>query len=684
MTPLMKMHVRALLTSAWSLLILATSVACSDEVEPVGPPTPQFQPTPVDFGRVSVTEERTLELVVSNAGGGSPYLVTSVLPPSGADQALFELGPIPSVLTERPGLPIGQTATISVTFRPCPAAIADPSNTAACPLNARTAVVQFIDNSQAENNEVVLTGLSTLPPNVGLRCGRTCNDPGNLGLCTSLSFGSVPVGESCTLPVQITNEDEGGNPVADARIESLGIDVQELVGGVSGAVISGPDAGFRIETTAGEPLTPSFSNPIVVSIGPGQTEAAYDFQVTFTPVTQAQYTGQPAQGNGFRMVFNDPADPEILANVTASATGPRFQCVQLTPFGNFEVLPGSPIQFRGVTSGETATIRIRCSNNGDAAMTLGPVSLDAGESEFSLSYEEGDAITDVVTLDPAQPGFAQRTIEITYAPIDDEPDTDTVVIECSTPACGPFEIPLAGGALPKLDLSPPSIQYDAQGGDQQCRTVTLSNVEGDAQLVVDRFEIAIAAENEESRDDFFVDVAECGPDVFDCDVDIRISAGAEDTVDVCFDNNDSSQQDTANLRVYSNDPSAVGGFREIALTARDEPCFPPEIDVGVPNRVCAGIAATLDFTPTAEKPGGLGGSGGVLGQCELRVQFGEAFAFSSNPVTVDDAWQTQFQAASTGNRIVGVTCVNDCGAETSTQLFFNVGVDANPGTPQCD
>ena len=136
-----------LLAASALTLAAAGGAACSDEVPEPGPPSPQFNPSPVDFERVSIVEEKTLELVVSNAGGGSPYLVTTVLPPDGADAALFELGSIPSVLTTPPGLPIGQTATISVTFRPCPAAIADPSNIGACPTNSRTARITFVDNS---------------------------------------------------------------------------------------------------------------------------------------------------------------------------------------------------------------------------------------------------------------------------------------------------------------------------------------------------------------------------------------------------------------------------------------------------------------------------------------------------------------------------------------------------------
>jgi hypothetical protein len=661
-------------------LVVAGATACSDEVDPVQPPSPQFNPNPADFGRVSVVEERTLGVVVSNTGG-SPYRITADLPLEGDDATLFSVGALPEVLTTEPGLPIGQTATITFTFRPCPAAIQDPANIGTCPLRSRTARLPLVDNSEDGSNEITLTGVATLPPNLSVRCGRACGDFDELGQCTTLLFnlsqtGGVPVGESCALPVEITNEDIGEDPVADIEIENLGIRVQEFAEGVAGAVVAGADAGLRIrelnaDGTLGDDLAPSFANPLVVSIPRGQTEFSYKFAVEFSPAANISYQGQPVFGNGFRINYNDPVEPELLLTVLATGIGPRFEVVNIDPAGNFPFESGQTIQFRGVVSGETATRRIRFENTGTDEMTLGPLVLEAMDPEYSIAYVgSNDAVTDEVTLFELGAGETSRTLEITYAPTDDEPDTDAILVTCSTPSCDPsFVVNLAGGALPKLELSPPTAFFQSSGGQQQCTEVTLSNVEGDAELVIDRF--ALTGDNPESLDDFFVDLPECGSGVTDCTVEIRIAAGAQDAVDVCYRNGDSSQRDSANLEVRSNDPSAPGGIRTIALIAEDNPCFPPEVDaVEFDPTLTVGEVEILNFNPVAERAGGLGGAGGVLTECSIRQLTGEPLNLTPNPVTAADSWEVQMQAASLGPRVLGIECTNNCGATGAGQVFL--------------
>lgn len=658
--------------SPWIIAAVAPALsagplACSDEVEAPPPPSPQFTPRPVDFGRVSVVEEKTLDLVISNTGG-SPYRLDANPLLEGNDFPLFELGAIPSVLTDPPGLPIGATATIAITFRPCPAAIADPSNTGACPLRNRTAQLTFVDNSEEQGNEVVIQGVSTLPPNLQVRCGFSCGAaPEEMGQCNALSFGQVTVGESCALPVGLRNADIGDDPVADVRVENLAIQVQNIV---SQVLLQGPDAGFQILTLDGEPLQPTFADPLVVAIPPGASEADYNFQIVFTPPEDATYTGLPANGNGFRITYNDLVDPVRAININAFGTGPRFDVVNITG-GNTPFESGQVVQFRGVTSGDSLTWQVRLANNGTADMTLGPIELETGDSEFTLAYDSGEPLDQEVVLDVGAGGDFDRVLEITYAPTDDEPDTDTILVSCSTPACEPFRINLAGGAQPILDVSPPQIQYDSVGGDVQCRPVTLANV-GDANLVIDELEIGIAADNEESRDDFFVDLPECGRDVPSCAVDIQIAVQNQETVDICYENGDSSINDAANLQIRSNDPTALNNTRTVALIGRDSPCFPPEIGANVPQDVVAGTPAVLDLTPTAEAPGGLGGVGGVLTQCTLRIVLGDPFPFDPNPVTAESNWEAEFTPAIGGLYIVEITCQNNCGAESSGQELINV------------
>jgi len=74
----------------------------------------------------------------------------------------------------------------------------------------------------------------------------------------------------------------------------------------------------------------------------------------------------------------------------------------------------------------------------------------------------------------------------------------------------------------------------------------------------------------------------------------------------------------------------------------------------------------------ADRPGGPEGVDGVLSQCTVSIDFGEDFPLNPNPVTAADSWQMPFNPASTGNRIFGITCINNCGAETESQVFFGV------------
>lgn len=659
-------------TGALALALLATSVACSDEVEPPLPPTPGFSPSPLEFGRVSVVEERTIDLVISNTGG-SPYKVTTVLQPN--DDA-FIVGEVPAILTTGAGLPIGSTATVSVTFRPCAAALNDPSQIDSCQLAARTATLEIVDNTEAGNSQVVLSGVATLPPNLSVRCWATCGNPETMTRCVALNFSGVPVGDSCEVQVELTNSDVDGNPVADALVESISLRVVDE-SGVGGTVLDGDEAGFSIQTTDGQPLNPTFSNPIRVAIPAGQTEASETFSVIFSPAASGTFNGLKDNGNGFVITYNDPAEPSLEFSVIASGTGPRFDVVSETPNGNFAFESGQTLQFRGITAGETAERTLRLANNGDASMTVGPITLETGDPEFTVVYADtGEAIGDVVTLDNL--GNFDRELIVTYEPVDDEPDTDAILIQCSTPSCDPnFVVNLAGGALPQLELRPPSLQFSSNASARVCEEVELANT-GDAELVVDRFEIVSASGEPESLDDFFVDLPECGPGATECTVDIRIPAEdppATETVSVCYLNNDSSQTDAANLEVSSNDPSALGGVRPVALNASDSPCLAPTINIEFdPSPACVGQVTTVDLTGTAENPGGPNGVGGILSQCTLEVDFGEDFPFTPNPVTASDNWQATFIVPSGGPRIIAATCINNCGEQERGQESLLVSV----------
>ncbi|NJK89091.1 MAG: hypothetical protein HC923_06595, partial [Myxococcales bacterium] len=286
------------------------------------------------------------------------------------------------------------------------------------------------------------------------------------------------------------------------------------------------------------------------------------------------------------------------------------------------------IQFRNVQSGTQFVENIGLRNNGNGSMQLGPIQLESADPEFSIAFEDGSDVGAQTVFAPGQ----QKRLVVTYSPTDDEPDTSNLVIDCGTPRC-PFSIPLVGGAQPLLEISPNVASYQSTAGIEQCRDITLSNT-GDALLIVTNLSIASASEGTESVDDFFVKRDGCGPNVSTCNVDLRINAQINDTIDsevvqVCYQNNDTSFADAANLRVTSNDPSAIGGVREISLQAEDQPCLDPEnIDAQLfPSNICSGGSNTIDLGVTANSPGGVGGNG-ELAVCTFRILSGFPFPFN--------------------------------------------------------
>ncbi len=668
-----------------SVLVFAS--ACDDDTSETPPPAPRYQPSPVDFEFVSVTEERTIDVVVSN-DGGSPYLVSQMLLTGGSDAELFELGAIPPELTTPPGLSIGQTATVSVTFRPCPAAIADPTNTDGCPFNERRATLSVIDNTVEGGVEVAVQGVAGLPPNLKVECGRTCNDNSNLGDCTTVNFGAQSVGSSCELPVIVCNEfvTEGAAdaiPTGDLRMESIGITVQEIVNGVFGPIVNGPSAGFEVLNADDTPLSPSFADPVVVSGVPDcdAPGAGFEFKIRFGAQTNANYIGRSEENNGFRLVYNNPTEPERAITVNASGVGPRLDVIRVTRNGSFDWPSGTPVQFRGVTQGECAEEVFRLLNNGSDDLELTAAAFNPVDPELTFRITM-DVASDVPVSLPTTMTVVdnERVLKVEYCPTDDQSDSTDFFLECDDPGNCPWTLPVVGGNQPLLALNPGTVQYQSTGGSVQCRDVTIRN-EGDAELQVTQLEVrAIDDGDPASRDDFFVDLDACSRDEPICDLapPISVAAGNETTVAVCYENNDTSLVDAANLRVLSNDPTAPEGVRTVSLVANDSPCFPPNVDLSdaFESPVCVNQINVVDLDLVAQQPGGVDGANTLLSQCTLRVLQGPALEFDPNPVTEMSRvgpWQSSFvPELPTGVRFIRATCLNSCGAEGSGDALIQV------------
>ncbi|NJK89090.1 MAG: hypothetical protein HC923_06590 [Myxococcales bacterium] len=315
---------------------LAFTACSDDEVSTQSAVT--ITPQPIDYGRVSVVQDRTIIVTLRSSGSGRYRTAAPLV--GGNDAGLFSVGPVPEILTGT-GLGPSQTATIAVTFRPCATAQQNPTegNIANCPLGQRQATLTFVDNTPEGNSEVQLLGESALPPNLSVRCGvNGCGDFDNLSNCSQLFFGQVAVGTACELPVEVTNSFvDDTDPVADLRIEDLNVRMQELVNGEFREVLNRDQISVEFRTLDDQPLSPSSAAPLVVAIPPGATTQSYMFKAVFTPRQNASYIGAPRcrariRGTGFasrttirsiRPAGSPPTAPERVPCFKSSGSASR-------------------------------------------------------------------------------------------------------------------------------------------------------------------------------------------------------------------------------------------------------------------------------------------------------------------------------------------------------------------------
>jgi len=282
----------------------------------------------VAFGTIKVGSSQTSNLTLSNTGGSDITVNQATL--SGAGFATSNLS-LPLTL------PSGGTAALSVTFA--------PTGT-----GSFTGSVTFTTSSSS---------------NVVLSLSGTGVAPGQLtASLSSLTFGSVQVGNSSSQSETLTNT--GGSSVTISQANASG-------------------AGFSVS---------GLSVPVTLAVGQSVT-----FNVGFAPTTAGAVSGALA------IVSDASVSP---FNIALSGTG-------LAP-GSLTANPSSAV-FGSVTVGSNKTVTVAVTNTGGAVVTVSSAAASGSGFSFTgpnlpLTLNAGQSTTLNAIFAPTAAGAASGTLTI--------------------------------------------------------------------------------------------------------------------------------------------------------------------------------------------------------------------------------------------------------------------------------
>jgi len=287
-------------------------------------------PTSLSFGGVTVGNNKSLSETVTNTGGSS--VTISQVSASGTG---FSLSGITAPLT----LTAGQSATFTVTF------------TAASATGA-SGNVSIISNASNATLNIPLSG-------TGVSQGSLGSNP------TSLSFGSVAVGNNNSLSETVTNT--GGSSVT-----------------ISQTSISG--SGFSIS---------GITTPVTLTAGQSAT-----FTVTFTPASATGASGSVS----------------IISNASNTALSIPLSGTGVAP-GQLAASPAS-VNFASVPVGSTVSLVQTLTNSGGSALTISQITPSGAGFGMSgivlpLSLAAGQSTTFSATFAPQSGGSFAGNLTIT-------------------------------------------------------------------------------------------------------------------------------------------------------------------------------------------------------------------------------------------------------------------------------
>ena len=352
--------------------------------------TLSFSSTTLNFVDVVVGTGATRAVTLTNSGEGGVTITQADL----ADGADFSLGVLPLPLT----LSSGQTTTFPVAFTPAT-------------VGAQSATLSLVSDASNSPTTLSVTGNGVSPA----ESGQLTVHP------VLLDFGDVPVGNSLTQTVALTNSGSAALTV-------------------SGAVVSG--GAYSIN---------GLSLPRSLAVG----ETA-SFGVTFSPQSAGTVTDS-------LLLSTDASNSPVTMPLTGTGT-------VLT--GALSLTPGS-LNFGDILVGTADTQVVTLTNTGNADVTItdsiltGGIGFSTSQLSLPLTLAAGQSISFSVTFSPSAAGFVTGSVSF----ISDAANSPTT-----------FSLSGTGLSAPtpgQLSLDPSGVDFgNVTIGNSGCTGVTLSNPGG--------------------------------------------------------------------------------------------------------------------------------------------------------------------------------------------------------------
>lgn len=671
-------------------LVAGTLVRCDCEEITEFVAAARYTPEIVDFGPVAVSAQKVEGIKVLSDGSKALQIAAAIRSPA---DAIFEQKFLIAHLDETgrmidglhpellAGLTPARTSSIVVIYRPCPDAWLDGGTAtdysddrvdlefafANCPASLDQIDLNVADNTRAGTKRIVITGQPVQSPVLEIACPRGtghCNDPDPElnDECISLGFGIVNAGDTpCDLILEVRNKKRNGAPTGPLHLERLDLLVFEINDPLK-ALKDGSDIGFSILDVAGNALAVDSANPLTVVIPEGADSGAQRIKVRFSGATNGTWRGESRNDSGLRVYSDDPDQrPVTVIPLTAIGSAPNIQAFPST------------YAFGPVPMGSTKTATITVSNAGDATLRITDITF-SDMRHFSFTTSMGMTPFEI-------PAFANNSFDVfvAYTPLQSGQDSSKLLIGSNDINDNPLEVPLTGGAVPKIRVEPPDTLVFAlpnplpnppipprqevfsvrnEGfGDLNITELRLVGPGGDASHPsVDDFSIMGCTSNV------------CNPGTMLCPPTLAGCTVSSHSYTIIYDNNDNSTTDLAELHIISNDPTDRDHI--LVLSAQDVPCF-------FPTPIIVVESMELKVGEEVLVNGRQSDAGGVPGQPATLVDFQWSWLFTPGAppaFTSQGTSGTSFIAQRHGSHVLGLQVTNDCGASSQTPASENITI----------
>jgi len=449
--------------------------------------------TSVSFGNVAVGSTATQTVSVTNTGTATVNISGATI--TGAGFTMVSGSGATSV-------PVGQSASVQVQFAPT----SDTNDAGTLTVTSNASNSTLTISLSGTGTEAIVA----LSP-------------------ASLNFNDVPVGQTSSQNVTITNNGNSNLTFSSATISGTGFTMSGLnplptiaggqsatfsvqftptsTAGATGNVVLRDNAGNSPQTltmtgsaiAAGSTLTPNpgsvnFGNVVVGSSSPQTITLSNTGNSTIT-ISQVTTTGSGFSASGISAgqtiaaggtaslttAFAPTATGTVSGNIsiTSTATDATIS-IPLSGTGTQGALTANPasISFGNLPVGDTASVAVTLTNGGTAAVSItGSSVTGTGFSMSTLSPQ---------TLNPTQ----TASFNVTFAPTAAGSVSGSVSITTNGPG-SPLKINLSGtGTQPQISANPASVNFGTVTvGNSNSQPVTLTN-NGNATLTFSQITVA--------------------------------------------------------------------------------------------------------------------------------------------------------------------------------------------------